>query len=113
MTPKDIGFNWGAVMARKDGLIKEFADYRTEQLNSGRFEFIRALARFTDPHTLSLDNGQVITAKHLVISTGSVVARPPLPQLKGAGYLTSDDALALKSLPKSIVVLGGGAVAVE
>ena len=113
MKPGDVPFDWGAVMARKDGLIKEFADYRAQQLNSGKFQFIRALARFTDPHTLALDNGQTLTAKHFVISTGSVVARPPLPQLSGVGYLTSDDALALKKLPKSLIILGGGAVAVE
>jgi pyruvate/2-oxoglutarate dehydrogenase complex dihydrolipoamide dehydrogenase (E3) component len=113
MKPGDVPFDWSAVMARKDGLIKEFADYRVQQLNSGKFQFIRALARFTDLHTLALDNGQTLTAKHFVISTGSVVARPPLPQLSGIGYLTSDDALALKKLPKSLIILGGGAVAVE
>ncbi|HYV30927.1 MAG TPA: NAD(P)/FAD-dependent oxidoreductase, partial [Candidatus Binatia bacterium] len=75
--------------------------------------FLRALARFTDPHIVSLSNGQSLSAKFFVISTGSVVARPPLPQLSGVGYLTSDDALALRRLPKSITVLGGGAVAVE
>src|SRR6185503_6342783 len=113
MKPGDVPFDWGAVMARKDGLIKEFADYRTQQLTSSKFTFIRALARFTAPYTLVLDNGQTLTAKHFVISTGSVVARPPLPQLSGVGYITSDDALALKKLPKSLIVLGGGAVAAE
>jgi pyruvate/2-oxoglutarate dehydrogenase complex dihydrolipoamide dehydrogenase (E3) component len=113
MKPGDVPFDWSAVMARKDGLIKEFADYRVQQLVSGKFQFIRALARFTAPHTLALDNGQTLTARHFVISTGSVVARPPLPQLSGVGYLTSDDALALKKLPKSVLILGGGAVAVE
>jgi len=113
MKPGDVPFDWSAVMARKDGLIKDFADYRVQQLTGGKFQFIRALARFTDPHALALDNGQTLTAKHFIISTGSIVARPPLPQLSGVGYLTSDDALALKKLPKSIIILGGGAVAVE
>src|SRR5678809_1014706 len=93
MKPGDVPFDWSAVMARKDGLIKEFADYRVQQLTSGNFQFVRASARFTSPHTVALDNGQTITAKHFVISTGSVVARPPLPQLSGVGYFTSDDAL--------------------
>ncbi len=113
MKPGDVPFDWSAVMARKDGLIKEFAEYRTQQLNGGKFQFIRAMARFTNPNALLLDNGQTLSAEHFVISTGSVVARPPLPQLSGVGYLTSDDALALKKLPKSLLILGGGAVAVE
>ncbi len=113
MKPGDVTFDWDAVMAWKNKLIKEFADYRAEQLGSGKFKFIRARAKFTDPNTLALDNGQAITSKHFIISTGSVVATPPLPQLSKVGYITSDDALALKKLPKSLIILGGGAVAVE
>jgi len=113
MKPGEVKFDWSAVLAHKDRLIKEFADYRVQQLNNGQFGFIRATARFIDPHTLALSNGQTVTSSHFVISTGSVVARPPLPQLAGVGYWSSDDALTLPRLPKSIIVLGGGAVAVE
>tara|TARA_B100001175_G_scaffold262651_1_gene232100 strand:- start:731 stop:1708 length:978 start_codon:yes stop_codon:yes gene_type:complete len=48
-----------------------------------------------------------------MISSGSRVADLPLPELSNLGCITSDDALELKSLPKSIIVLGGGAVALE
>src|SRR5881409_4021592 len=58
MKPGEVRFDWSAVMARKDGLIKQFADDRVQELSSGRFQFIRARARFTDPHTLSLSNGE-------------------------------------------------------
>jgi pyruvate/2-oxoglutarate dehydrogenase complex dihydrolipoamide dehydrogenase (E3) component len=101
------------LMARKDRLIKDFADYRVQQLNSGRFEFIRAHAKFVDPHTLELSTGKKITAEHFVVSTGSVIAPSPFESLDEVGYLTSDDALKLEHLPKSMIVLGGGAVAVE
>ena len=107
------GFDFARVMAGKDALIKEFADDRVRQLTGGKFKFIRALARFVDPHTLTLSNGESLTAGNFVISTGSVVAEPPLPSLKEVGYLTSDEALTLNQPPKSLIVLGGGAVAVE
>src|SRR6185295_15994102 len=42
------------LMARKDRLIADFASYRAHQLTSGKFDFIRAMARFADPHTLEL-----------------------------------------------------------
>jgi pyruvate/2-oxoglutarate dehydrogenase complex dihydrolipoamide dehydrogenase (E3) component len=100
-------------MARKDRLIREFADYRVKQLESGRFKFIRAHARFLDPHTVVLDNGKKLNARHFVIATGSSVAPSPLPALDDIGFLTSDDALALKQLPKSLIILGGGAIACE
>lgn len=109
----DVPFDWAAVQARKAAQIKDFADYRAGQLNSGRFEFIRANARFLDPHTLQLDNGSQLTARYFVLSTGSVIAPPPLPALNSIGYLTSDSALELKTLPKSIIILGGGAIAAE
>src|SRR5580698_6787023 len=71
---RGVTFDFRRVMARKDAMVKDFADYRTEQLNSGKFKFIRAQAQFTDPHTLALSNGKKLTAKNFVISTGSVVA---------------------------------------
>jgi pyruvate/2-oxoglutarate dehydrogenase complex dihydrolipoamide dehydrogenase (E3) component len=108
-----MGFNFAKVMARKDRLIKDFADYRAQQLADGRFKFIRANARFLDPHTVTLDNGKKLTARHFIIATGSSVAPSPLPSLDDIGYLTSDDALTLKRLPKSLIILGGGAIACE
>ena len=133
-----VGFNFKKVMARKNVLINDFADYRVQQLNAGKFKFLRANARFVDAHTLELSwerrlpadksrdcepkdpptgsqhsRNATLTAAHFVIATGSNVAPPPLPQLREIGYLTSDDALMLKRLPKSLIVLGGGAVACE
>jgi pyruvate/2-oxoglutarate dehydrogenase complex dihydrolipoamide dehydrogenase (E3) component len=108
-----VSFNFAQVMARKDALVKDFADWRAQQLASGKFKFLRAAARFTDPHTLELSTGGKLTAANFVIATGSVVAPSPLPQLSDAGYLTSDSALSLTRLPQSLIVLGGGAVAVE
>jgi len=123
-----IGFDFKKVMVRKDALIKDFADYRAQQLNAGKFKFIRANAKFLDANTVELSCSvrpvaesnraagstlQRLTARHFVIATGSSVAPPPLPQLGDVGYITSDDALALKKLPKSLIILGGGAIACE
>ena len=133
---ENVGFDFAKVMARKNTLIQGFADERREQLASGPFKFIRAHATFLDPHSVALSNagpsprqpaataqqrgesgyghaGGPLTAAQFVITTGSIVAPPPLPQLREVGYLTSDDALQLTQLPKSLIVLGGGAVAVE
>ena len=49
-----IGFDFARVMARKNLMIKDFADFRAQQLNAGKFKFIRAGARFLDPHTVEL-----------------------------------------------------------
>ena len=108
-----VSFDFAKVMARKNAQIKDFADFRVQQLNSGKFKFIRANAKFVDAHTVALSNGKKLTAKNFVIATGSRVAPSPVPGLDEISYLTSDDAIALKKLPKSLIILGGGAVACE
>jgi pyruvate/2-oxoglutarate dehydrogenase complex dihydrolipoamide dehydrogenase (E3) component len=109
----DVRFDLAEIIARKDKLIREFADYRRAQLEDKRFDFIRARAAFQDAHTAALSTGGEIRAKHFVIATGSVVAPSPMPSLDEVGYITSDEALFLKKLPESMIVLGGGAVSVE
>ena len=123
-----VSFDFKKVMARKNALIKDFADYRRQQLAGGKFEFIRADARFFDAHTVELTSqpplparreegvrrtgeGNFITARNFIIATGSSVAPPPLLSLHEVGCLASDDALMLTRLPKSLIVLGGGPIA--
>src|SRR5687768_7747196 len=113
LNPGQIDFNFQEVMRRKDAVIKDFADYRAQQLQKGPFAFSRNRAKFKDSHTVELSGGETLTAGHFIIATGSEVAPSPLPDLAEAGYITSDGALKLKALPKSIIILGGGAVAVE
>lgn len=113
----DIGFDVPAIIARKRRLIGEFASYRQEQLEAGKFDFLRGKASFLDPHTLriALLNGgeQTVRAKSFLISTGSTISWPDIPGLKESKALTSDDVLDKEDLPKSVVVLGGGPVALE
>jgi pyruvate/2-oxoglutarate dehydrogenase complex dihydrolipoamide dehydrogenase (E3) component len=108
-----VSFELAEIYARKNKLIQEFADYRRGQLESKRFDFIRARAAFKDAHTLELSTGGEVRARKFVIATGSAVAPSPMPSLVEVGYITSDEALDLPKLPKSLIVLGGGAVAVE
>lgn len=116
-----VSFDFAKVMARKSAQVKDFADFRIQQLNAGKFKFIRAQARFTDAHTVELISASrrslapvaALTAKNFVIATGSRVAPSPLPQLQDVGYITSDEAVSLKRLPKSLLLLGGGVVACE
>lgn len=102
-----------ALWDRKDFFIDDFARHRRGQLESGRFALLRGKAHFLDAHTLRVGHQHVHTARHFLIATGSEVAPPPLPGLAEAGFLTSDDAVRLRRLPESLVILGGGAVALE
>lgn len=106
------------IIQRKRGLIQEFADYRSEQLQDGRFELIRGSARFVNSHTVEvspLDGGAAYPVQFstALIATGSSISPIPVPGLEEAGYWTSDDILDAESVPDDMIVLGGGAIALE
>ena len=101
------------VAERKRRIIAEFADYRAQQINSGKYDVYRAYARFVGPNEIQLSDGQHLTADRFLIGTGSVVSTPPIPGLRDSKAWTSDDVLDLDFVPESVIVLGGGIVASE
>ena len=105
------------IIERKRTLIKDFSDYRAGQLEDGRFDLVRGTASFVNAKnvTVTLRDGgtQEVSAKTFVVATGSTISVPPIAGLKENGFLTSDEVLDLIDLPDSIVVLGGGAIALE
>ena len=112
-----LGADGAAIRARKRRLIGEFADYRRGQLESGRFEFIRGAASFADAQHVEVrlrDGGlRRLEGRAFLIATGSQIATPEIPGLAATGFLTSDDVLDSDRIPESIIVLGGGAIALE
>ncbi len=99
---------------RKVDTIAEFSQYREESLLSDRFTLFRNRAEFTGPNCVKLDDGRELTADKILISTGSTVQVPPVPDLKDLeGVWTSDEVLDLDFLPESVITLGGGIVASE
>ena len=79
--------DWKAILKRKDKLIAEFADYRREQLEKGKFTFFRAKGRFTGPHRLALEAvgkekvPAEIEARTFLVATGSRTAKREIPRL--------------------------------
>ncbi|MEO6740408.1 MAG: NAD(P)/FAD-dependent oxidoreductase [Chthoniobacteraceae bacterium] len=105
------------ILARKRRLIGEFAAYRQQQLGSGKFELVRGQARFLDAKTIEVklcEGGTPrITARSFLLATGSVMSDAPLATLNDIGCWTTDEALDSAEVPDSIIILGGGATAVE
>jgi dihydrolipoamide dehydrogenase len=107
-----LGVNMAAVNDRKRALIKEFADYRASQLEQPQYNLIRGKAQFLDAHSIQVGK-TTYTSKSFIVTTGSDHAKLPISGLEEAGYITSDEALDARTLPKSMIVLGGGPVATE
>lgn len=108
-----VGVDMKALQARKRRIIAEFADYRAQQLQSKRYTLFREQARFVDSRTLELSSGRRLTAKTILVATGSRVSTPPIPGLSSTPFWTSDEVLELDHVPASVIVLGGGIVACE
>lgn len=111
------GADGAAIRARKRHLIGGFADHRREQLEKGKFAFIRGEAAFSDAHTVEVrllaGGTRRLTARAFLIATGSRIQMHEIPGLREVGFWTSDDVLDSEHIPASVVVLGGGAIALE
>jgi glutathione reductase (NADPH) len=103
-------FDWPALIANKNREITRLNGiYRSLLANSG-VVLHEGHARIVDPHTVEI-NGQRHTAQRILVSTGSWPYVPDIPGREHA--ITSNDAFFLEELPRRVVVVGGGYIAVE
>jgi len=107
------GVDHAAVVDEMDdllgGIAEDMADRYREKENLTLFD---EYTEFVDDRTLRLD-GEEVTGEKVVVAAGSRPIVPPIDGLDDIDYLTSRDALYLRETPESLVVLGGGYIAVE
>ena len=106
----ESSFDWATLIANKDREINRLNGiYRNLLVNSG-VTLIEAHARITGPNEVEV-NGQRHSAKHILIATGGW---PQIPEIAGREHaISSNEAFFLKALPKRVLVVGGGYIAVE
>ena len=82
-----------------------------------RFNSLGVDVRFGSPSFVErysmLMGGKTVSARSWVVATGSSPSAPPIPGLDDVSYLTNMDVFSMQELPSSLVVLGGGPIAVE
>lgn len=109
------GVELGKTTAQKDQLVGHLRQEKYANLiDQYGWEMITGQgdARFLDEGTLEVGS-RTIRAKHYLIATGSRPAIPTIPGLADSSYLTSTTALELTALPRSLVVIGAGYIALE
>ena len=106
----EASFDWATLIANKDREIHRLNGiYRNLLVNSG-VTLIEGHAKLTGPNEVEV-NGKRHTAKHILIATGGW---PQIPEIPGHEHaITSNEAFFLKELPKRVLVVGGGYIAVE
>ena len=118
LSPARIEVDFPALVGQKDEVVRRYRARKYAAVAEGiDVEVLTGDARITGPHTVALD-GRSVEADRLLIATGSRPTTPPIRGLETVPYLTSDlldadEAGRLTELPESLVVLGGGYVAVE
>jgi pyruvate/2-oxoglutarate dehydrogenase complex dihydrolipoamide dehydrogenase (E3) component len=103
-----------AALAWRNFMVSDYSDAGQERwLAQNRIALIRGRGRLAGPGAVEV-GGVRYTAEHVVIATGSEPIIPSIPGLHGlAGLWTNREATGLRSVPRHLVVLGGGPVGVE
>jgi glutathione reductase (NADPH) len=111
-TLEDPTFDWPSLITGKDGEIDRLSGIYRKNLENAGVQVIEARAELVDPHTLRLSNDKTVTAETILIATGARPYRPLDVPGQELGF-TSNEAFHLETLPKHIVIAGGGYIACE
>ena len=104
------GHDWPLMKQKRDAYVLRLNGIHESLLAKYKVELIRGHACFLDAHTVTAADRK-LTAKHIVIATGS---RPLVPDIPGAELgITSDGFFDLENLPKRVAVVGSGYIAIE
>jgi pyruvate/2-oxoglutarate dehydrogenase complex dihydrolipoamide dehydrogenase (E3) component len=113
LRPDGLEVSLEAVNARVQHAIAEVGKLDSQEALAGSgVDVLLGGASFVDGHTLQTGEGR-ITAKYVLIATGSRPAVPQIPGLAETGYLTNEDVFDLSDLPRRLAVIGGGPISVE
>lgn len=116
VTVENARFDMTTAVARKDKVVSQLVGGVEVLLKSRKVELITAEGTLVSPTELKLkakDGERSITAKSVIIATGSKVGMPPVKGLAESKPLDNVGALALKQVPKRLIVIGGGVIGLE
>ena len=109
-TAGEASFDWATLIANKDREINRLNGIYRNLLGNSGVTLHEGHARITGPHEVEI-NGERHTAEHIMIATGGWPVIPDIPGREHA--ISSNEAFFLKTLPKRMLVVGGGYIAVE
>jgi dihydrolipoamide dehydrogenase len=114
---KTFDLNLGAMMAHKERVVKQLTNGVEMLFRKNKIQLIRGKGRIVDPHTVAVDTEtgtQKLTARFVLICTGSRPARLPVPGLEfGDRVWSSTEALSFSCIPQKILAIGAGAIGLE
>lgn len=108
------GVDYVRLCAHRDQVVLRLRKERYLDVlqNTAGLELVKGTARFLDQHTVEADERRY-DAERFLVAVGGYPRVPAITGLERCDYLTSRSALLMKRLPKSMVIIGGGVIAVE
>ncbi|HKB94458.1 MAG TPA: dihydrolipoyl dehydrogenase [Gaiellaceae bacterium] len=105
--------DFAASNAWKAGVVKQMTQGVAGLFKANGVEWVKGSGRFKDANTISVDGGEDVSFKQAVVATGSYPLRPPIDGLDSGRCVDSTGLLAQESVPRRLVVLGGGIIGCE
>jgi len=112
----DVEVDYDALMTRKDQVVHQLVSGVQGLLKANKADMVFGAARLRGPGEIEVqgdDGGRTIQARNILLATGSVPARPPIPGIDLPGVVDSTGLLALKEPPKELIIIGGGYIGME
>ena len=111
---KGYEIDFSAIMKRKNAVVAQLTKGVSGLLTAKKVKIVKGTAAFLDAKTLQIaETGEKITADKILIASGSKSGKIPIEGIDGPDVLDSRQFLTMTSLPKSVVVIGGGVIGVE
>lgn len=119
LSSTSMSFDFRALIDQKDAVIEDYRGKKYQSIisDSKSIRIFQGAARFSGPNKMTV-NGEVLSAPRFLVATGSSPTVPEIPGLRETPYLTSDlltsqEDIELTELPASLIIIGGGYIALE
>jgi len=125
VTTGEVGVNFAKVQERKEKIVEQLHKGVQHLMKQGKIDVYEGLGRILGPSIFSpmpgtisveMNNGEeneMLIPKNVIVATGSRPRTLPGLEADGQYVMTSDEALAMEELPKSIIIVGGGVIGIE
>jgi len=109
----EASLDFAASNAWKAGVVKQMTTGVAGLLKANGVEWVKGKGTFKDANTIAVEGGEDVKFTSAIVATGSFPLRPPIPGLDSPRCVDSTGLLAQESVPKRLVILGGGIIGCE
>ena len=112
-----VDIDYSRLMSAKSAAIKFRIDRMQSKLETAKVEVARGCGKLVSPNSVEIEHGngkrEVLFAKKVILAPGSFPKKLSIPGAEGERVITVKEALETDSVPKSVVIIGGGAIGLE